>query len=29
MITSHIDEYKSIGILWVALYVNGDKVTLW
>ena len=23
----NIDEYESAGTYWVALYVNGDKVT--
>ena len=23
----NLDEYKSIGTCWIALYVNGDNVT--
>ena len=23
----NVDEYESIGTLWIALYVNGDNVT--
>ena len=24
---ANLDEYESVGTQWVALYVNGDKVT--